>query len=90
MAAYHGLLAIERSDVNLKINLLALGVTMVAAWFMLTTWGVFGAAFALLLGNIVSTFVKCFCFLQLVKRNLSHGSEIGESRPLIIDEVGSR
>lgn len=67
MAMYHGIVAIERPDINLKANILALFTTLASALLLLPAFGVLGAALSLLIGNIVSTFVQWVWFIQLTR-----------------------
>ncbi len=67
MAMYHGIVAIERPDINLKANIVALFTTLISALLLLPALGVLGAALSLLIGNIVSTFVQGVWFIQLTR-----------------------
>ncbi|MBX9787397.1 MAG: hypothetical protein K2Y37_00650 [Pirellulales bacterium] len=54
MAAYNGLIAIERPQGNLLVNILGLAITMAAAPLGLAVGGLTGAAAGLLAGDIAS------------------------------------
>jgi len=65
-AAYDGLRAIERPDVNFKANLLGLATTAVSCSALMVAWGVLGAAAGLLAGYALTAAVRWVVFLRQV------------------------
>lgn len=66
MAAYNGLRAVERPDVNFKANLLGLATTVALCVWLLGTWGVVGAACGLVAGDLAGAAFRWAVFLRLV------------------------
>jgi O-antigen/teichoic acid export membrane protein len=62
MAAYNGLIAIERPQGNLAVNLLGLAITIVAAPLGLAMWGLTGAVIGLLAGDVASAVCRWLAF----------------------------
>ena len=67
LALNPGLLVIERPDVNLKTDLLGLGVLLCLAFGLVAEWGMYGMAVALLIGSSVTMFVQVVAFFRLVQ-----------------------
>ncbi len=67
-AANHGLVSIERPDVNLKTNLLGLAVLLILVFPLVAGWGILGVAIAMLAGNVAGTSVQCLAFFRLANR----------------------
>jgi len=64
-AANHGLITIERPDVNLKTNLFGLVVLLVLVFPLVAGWGILGVAIAMLASNVAGTSVQCCAFFRL-------------------------
>jgi O-antigen/teichoic acid export membrane protein len=71
--AAYGLWALERSDINCKINLLALCVTLTIGLWFVKFFGPLGAAFGLLLGNTSASAVRFMIFYRLIRPPSTHG-----------------
>lgn len=76
VVANHGLVTIERPDVNFKTNLFGLVVLLVLAFPLVAGWGILGVAIATLAGNVAGTSVQCYAFFRIAK-----GSRPAESNP---------
>ena len=63
MAAYNGLRAVERPDVNLKTNLLGLAVTVGLCTVLTMQHGVLGAACGLAAGDVAAATLRWAAFL---------------------------
>jgi len=74
MSAFIGLVAVERPDVNFKINLAGLAVTVVLACMLMTTWGVVGGACGLLAGDIAAAAARWNTFLRSTRGVVIDGS----------------
>jgi O-antigen/teichoic acid export membrane protein len=64
MAAGHGLTVIERSHWHLITSVAGAAVTL-TAMMLLSPWGLLGAAWAYVAGNIVSTSLRCVAFWMI-------------------------
>lgn len=62
MGASNGLLALERPEVNFRAAVLGAGVMLAAASLLMKPWGLFGAAFGLLLGQTVDSATRLVAF----------------------------
>ncbi len=62
MAAYNGLIAIERPQANLAVNLLGFLITLVATPVGLAMWGLTGAVIGLLAGDVASSICRWLLF----------------------------
>jgi O-antigen/teichoic acid export membrane protein len=60
-----GIWALGRSDLNLKINLVRLAVAFTVGLWLVKAFGPLGAAWGLLLGNLVALVVQYFTFIKL-------------------------
>ena len=67
--ASNGLATIERPRPIVAVVLVAAAVTVVLVWFLMIPWGLLGAAFGVLAGNLVSTAGRWAGFLALVPRS---------------------
>ena len=69
ICVFQGLMTIHRSDVNFRINLLSLVITLIAAGPLVSRFSLTGAALALLIGCAISTTVQITVFFLLVRKN---------------------
>jgi O-antigen/teichoic acid export membrane protein len=58
----YGLWAIERPDINAKVNLVCLGLTMTLGFWLVQLYGAIGAAYGLLINNLVLLLIKIVVF----------------------------
>jgi O-antigen/teichoic acid export membrane protein/peptidoglycan/xylan/chitin deacetylase (PgdA/CDA1 family) len=68
MPASNGLAAIKRPDVIFKIGLLVVGLSVILVPCLILAWGVEGAAYGFLAGNIVGSLGRWLAFEFLVPR----------------------
>jgi tRNA A-37 threonylcarbamoyl transferase component Bud32 len=68
MPASNGLAAAERPDLTFKSALLAVGVSVMLVPGLVLKWGVYGAAYGFLAGNIVGTLARWVSFSALLRR----------------------
>ncbi|MCE9544629.1 MAG: lipopolysaccharide biosynthesis protein [Planctomycetia bacterium] len=66
--ATHSLIAIERPDVVFKIGLLALVISAVLIPVLVLRWGLVGAAYGTLAGNLIGSVGRWLCFGGLLPR----------------------
>lgn len=66
IAVDHGLKVMERPNMNFKASLMGLGVTLMAAPYLVVQWNVLGAACGFLVGALVALAVRWMAFLRLV------------------------
>jgi O-antigen/teichoic acid export membrane protein len=64
-----GLWAMERADINFKINLSSLVLTVVLGTLLVKLFGALGAAYGLLISRLVALFFQIFYFNYLTKIN---------------------
>ncbi len=70
-----GLKAMERPDVNFHARILAMVVTLILAFPLVTRWGVLGGAVGLLVGHVANVLVKATVFHRLaVSPSIEHPS----------------
>jgi len=75
LGAGQGLRIVERPQVNVRANLLALATTFALACGLVPVLGVLGGAYALLAGNSVATLVRYAAFVQVVKTEAPRQAE---------------
>lgn len=67
----YGLWAIERPDLNFKVNLIAIGMTLSIGFWLVKAFGLLGVACGILIGNISSSAARYIIFSQLIGKSLS-------------------
>ena len=77
-ASDSGLWAIERPDMGFVANLLAACTTLSATACLLSGWGILGAAYALLAGDLVGAGGRCVAFFWL-SRNWHGQTAVGNN-----------
>jgi O-antigen/teichoic acid export membrane protein len=91
MPASSGLAALERPEAIFKTSLLAVVLSAVLIWFMVGEWGLVGAAYGYLIGNLAATVGRWVAFLALVPRRgtakSAATSEFAARRSAAADEV---
>jgi O-antigen/teichoic acid export membrane protein len=86
MPAARGILVFERSDINLKIQITGLLITLVMAVVLIPWLGVLGGAYSYLSGSFVMSVLSILAFRLLLKthaRNLSY--EQGHSKSVSLE-----
>jgi O-antigen/teichoic acid export membrane protein len=68
MPAANGLTTIERPDAIFRTALFAVVLSVVLIWFMVAKWGLAGAAYGFLVGNVAASVGRWVVFLGLVPR----------------------
>jgi O-antigen/teichoic acid export membrane protein len=68
MPSSHGLAAVGRPDWIFKSGLMAVGLSLVLVPVLVVAWGVPGAAYGFLAGNIAGSVGRCLAFSALVDR----------------------
>jgi hypothetical protein len=68
MPASNGLATIERPDAVFRTALFAVVLSVVLIWFMVTEWGLVGAPYGFLAGNLTASVGRWVAFLTLVPR----------------------
>jgi O-antigen/teichoic acid export membrane protein len=69
MPAANGLATIERPDAVFRTALFAVVLSVVLMWFMVAEWGLAGAAYGFLAGNLAASVGRWVAFLALVPRH---------------------
>ena len=62
-----GLWALERSDLNFRIDILSLGITMTLGLYFVKLFGSLGVAYSLLISNIITSFIRYIIFNKFSK-----------------------
>ena len=75
-AAEHGMWVLERPDINFKIALCGLTVTLLVGVALVGTWGVLGAVIAQLCGVSLVSVTQCAVFARLTSREASPGHSL--------------
>ena len=65
------LFTIERADVDFAVNFVALFIMLTLGLWLVRSFGVAGAAFALLIANMAASGVRCVAFLILIRPECS-------------------
>jgi O-antigen/teichoic acid export membrane protein len=68
MPASNGLTAVERPDVVFKVSLVAVGLSVALVPFLVAEWGVTGAAYGFLAGNVAGSLGRWIAFTALVMK----------------------
>ena len=82
MPASNGLAAVERADLIFKSGLLAVGLSVVLIPFLVAWWGVPGAAYGFLAGNLVGSAGRWAAFAAVVRRVREKGGQAASSPAL--------
>jgi O-antigen/teichoic acid export membrane protein len=67
LAVGYGLWALERPQVNFKVSIIQLGVTLTIGLMFVKPFGLLGIACGLLAGNAAASIVRCIVFNRLVR-----------------------
>jgi O-antigen/teichoic acid export membrane protein len=82
MPASIGLAALERPEVIFKVGLVAVGLTVVLVPCLVLPWGVTGAAYGFLAGNVAGSVGRWLAFSALVKQWHSQSASAALTRVL--------
>ena len=87
MPASNGLTALERSDLNFAVGLAAAILTVVLVPFLVARWGVTGAAYGFLAGNVLGWLGRWMAFSALARRASDDplGGGVGHPREAVIE-----
>lgn len=66
LPASYGLWAMERPEVNFKVNIIALGTALTLGLWFVNMFGVVGVGYGLLVGNTIASMVRCMIFRREV------------------------
>ncbi len=71
----YGMWAMERPDLNFKINLVLLAISFLCGVWLVRSLGVFGASIALFLTNLISFLSRYIVFENLISNNTPSGTQ---------------
>jgi O-antigen/teichoic acid export membrane protein len=84
MPPSNGLMAAERPDVVCKVSLIVLGVSLVLVPGLVVWWGLAGAAYGFLAGNVAGSVWRWVLFLVLVPRSGAKPDLLLEDEPAVV------
>jgi O-antigen/teichoic acid export membrane protein len=87
MPASNALAALEHPRTIFWAGLIGAAITVVLVSTLVSAWGVIGAAYGFLAGNIVGSVGRCAAFLWVLSRRGSNAESIGEAAGAAADEV---
>jgi O-antigen/teichoic acid export membrane protein len=70
-----GLCAMERPDVNFKVNLISFGAMLTLGLWLVKSFGPLGVAYGLLIGHIGASTARYIIFARLIQTNSVPGNE---------------